>query len=165
MRIRHLLIITVLSLVPALALAQRVVSVIDGDSFQADFGVFIQQVRMIGIECPEATPSAKARREARRMGISMERYLDIGKAATAFVRRVLPRGLHLRLEFDRDRRDKYGRVLAYVFLPNGKLLNEELVALGYARLFPTQENTQYQRRLRAALARAQQDKRGLWSRR
>ena len=99
------------------------------------------------------------------MGISIERYLDIGKAATAYVRRVLPRGLQLRLEYDQDRRDKYGRVLAYVFLPNGKLLNEELVALGYARLFPTRENTQYQQRLRAALASAQKNKRGLWSQR
>lgn len=162
MLVRQILLLGVLLIPWNVTWAQKVIGVIDGDSFQADFGVFIQQVRMVGIECPEATPSAKARKEAKRLGISLDHYLTVGKQATSYVRKLLPRGTQLRLEYDKDRRDKYGRILAYVFLPNGKLLNEELVAQGYARLFPTKENVLYASRLRSALARAKGQKLGLW---
>jgi micrococcal nuclease len=164
---RRLLFATVFSLglamtAPSITEAQEVEFVYDGDSFRADMGVLTQSVRMVGIECPEGTASAKARREARRLGLSMKQYLAIGDNASKFTRSMLPKGSKFRIEYDVEKRDKYGRLLGYVFLPNGKMLNEELVRAGYATLFPTEKNVKYKARLEAALKDAQKNKRGIW---
>lgn len=143
--------------------AQKLVSFIDGDSFYADMGVLRQQFRLIGIECPEATPSAKARRNARKFGTSVARYVAVGRSATAFVRKLVPRGTELRIEYDVEKRDKYGRRLAYVFLPDGRMLNEEVLKAGYATLYPTKENVKYRERLVSALQLAMAKGHGLWA--
>ena len=143
--------------------AQEVEYVFDGDSFRADMGALTQNIRLVGIECPEGTPSSKARREARRLGMTMREYLAYGDQAAAFTRKYLPRDGKFRLEHDVEKRDKYGRLLGYVWLPNGKLLNEELVRAGLATLFPTEKNVKYKARLQAALAEAKKHKRGIWA--
>jgi micrococcal nuclease len=148
---------------PAPLCAQEVDFVFDGDSFRADMGVFTQNVRMLGIECPEGTASSKARREARRLGMPMREYLEFGDRAAAFTRRLLPTDSKFRLEYDAERRDKYGRLLAYVWLPDGRLLNEEIVKVGLADLFPTTKNVKYKKRLLAALALAKKNQVGMWA--
>lgn len=149
--------------VPAPAHAQEVEFVFDGDSFRADMGALTQNVRLVGIECPEGTPSGKARREARRLGMSMREYLEYGNRATAYTRRLLPRDSKFRIEYDVEKRDKYGRLLGYVWLPDGRLLNEELVKAGLADLFPTEMNVKYKKRLQAALALAKKNRVGMWA--
>ena len=148
---------------PEVARAQEVDFVFDGDSFRADMGVLTQNIRLVGIECPEGTPSSKARREARRLGMTMREYLEFGDRAAAFTRKHLPKDGKFRLEHDVEKRDKYGRLLGYVWLPNGKLLNEELVRAGLATLFPTEKNVKYKARLQAALVEAKKHKRGIWA--
>lgn len=147
------------------AQAQEVEFVFDGDSFRADMGVLTQSVRLVGIECPEGTASSKARREARRLGMSMAEYLKYGDQAAEFSRKLLPKRTKFRIEYDVEKRDKYGRLLGYVYLPDGRMLNEELVRAGLAYLFPTEKNVKYKNRLVAALAEAKKYKRGIWSQR
>jgi micrococcal nuclease len=148
---------------PDKAKAQEVEYVFDGDSFRADMGVLTQSVRLVGIECPEGTASSKARREARRLGMPMNEYLKYGDEAAEFSRRLLPKHGKFRIEYDVEKRDKYGRLLGYVFLPDGRMLNEELVRAGLAYLFPTEKNVKYKKRLLAALADAKKNRRGIWS--
>jgi micrococcal nuclease len=149
---------------PQIAHAQEIEYVFDGDSFRADMGVLTQSVRLVGIECPEGTASSKARREARKLGMTMKEYLAYGDLAAEMTRRLLPKKAKFRIEYDAEKRDKYGRLLGYVFLPDGRMVNEELVKAGYAYLFPTEMNVKYKKRLTAALADAQKNKRGMWAR-
>jgi micrococcal nuclease len=144
--------------------AQEVEYVFDGDSFRADMGVLTQSVRLVGIECPEGTASSKARREAKKLGMTMTEYLKYGDEAAALTRRLLPKNGKFRIEYDVEKRDKYGRLLGYVFLSDGRMLNEELVKAGLAYLFPTEKNVKYKKRLLAALAEAKKYRRGIWSR-
>jgi micrococcal nuclease len=144
--------------------AQEVEFVFDGDSFRADMGVLTQSVRMVGIECPEGTASSKARREAKRLGMSMSEYLKYGDQAAALTRKLLPKNGKFRIEYDVEKRDKYGRLLGYVFVPDGRMVNEELVKAGLATLFPTEKNVKYKKRLVAALTEAKRNKRGIWER-
>lgn len=148
--------------VPDPVRAQEVEFVFDGDSFRADMGVLTQSVRMVGIECPEGTASSKARREAKKLGMTMTNYLKYGDQAAAFTSRLLPKNGKFRIEYDVEKRDKYGRLLGYVFTPDGKMVNEELVKAGLATLFPTDKNVKYKKRLQAALAHAKKNRLGMW---
>src|SRR5687767_4907398 len=103
------------------ALAQKgnydwrtVVRVVDGDTLLLDRK---ERVRLIGVDTPE---SVDPRRPVQ----------QFGKEAADFTRRIV-QGKRVRLEFDRDREDRYGRTLAYVFLEDGTLLNAEIVRHGY----------------------------------
>lgn len=70
----------------------------------------------------------------------------------------------VRLEFDMQPRDRYGRLLAYVWLPDGRMLNEVLLEEGYAMLLTVPPTVKYVERLRKALRRAVEEEKGLWSR-
>jgi micrococcal nuclease len=71
-------------------------------------------------------------------------------------------GRRVALKFDRERRDRYRRILAFVYV-DGQLLNEELVRKGYGRAMLSYP---YSRQMKKRLAEAEQDardaKRGIW---
>lgn len=90
--------------------------VIDGDTLRLASG---EKVRLLGIDTPESRSTAK----------DLEFY---GKEASAFCTDLLT-GKAVRLEFEEERTDKYGRLVAYVFLDDGTLVNALLIKEGYAR--------------------------------
>lgn len=98
----------------------RVVRVVDGDTIVVRLGGREQTVRLIGIDTPEVSPSECGNR-----------------AATGVLRRLAPPGRRVELVRDpsQDRRDRYGRVLAYVDTPAGRDLGEEVVRAGWARVY------------------------------
>jgi micrococcal nuclease len=61
-----------------------------------------------------------------------------------------------------EKRDRYGRLLCYVYLRNGKMLNEEIVKAGYASLLTYPPNVKYQSVFLKAYREAREKKRGLW---
>jgi micrococcal nuclease len=70
-------------------------------------------------------------------------------------------GKSVRLEFDTERRDDDNILTAYVFLPDGKMLNEEFLRQGYADLKLRMPNMKYDERLRNAYQEARKEMRGL----
>jgi micrococcal nuclease len=68
----------------------------------------------------------------------------------------------IRLEFDIERFDDYGRTLAYVFLPDGSMVNEKLLQTGMAHCLYKMPNIKYEARLLKAQREAMQDRRGMW---
>jgi len=66
------------------------------------------------------------------------------------------------LELDVQERDKHGRLLAYVYLSDGRMLNEEIVKAGYAYALSVPPNVKYRERFLMAFREALQYKRGLW---
>ena len=67
----------------------------------------------------------------------------------------------IRVEFDVHKRDQYGRLLGYIYLSNGKMLNEEIVKAGYASLMTIPPNVKYAERLTKAEREAREKKKGL----
>jgi micrococcal nuclease len=125
----------------------RVRWVDDGDTVVLTDG---RRIRYIGINAPEVAHDPQAAQ-------------PFGDAARAFNRRlVLNR--RVRLEFDREKKDRYKRTLAYVFVENGRLVNASLVDAGYAYCLPRLPNRRYTRVLLAAQRRAMAEKKGIWSR-
>jgi micrococcal nuclease len=92
-----------------------VARVIDGDTLLLTNGL---RVRLIGVDTPETKHPD-------------EPVDPLGVEATEFVRKQIGSS-SVRLEFDRQRLDRYDRLLAYVWLPDGKLLNAEVIRAGYS---------------------------------
>ena len=68
----------------------------------------------------------------------------------------------VRVEFDGEKRDKCGRSLGYIYLSDGKMLNEEIVTAEYDNLMTAPPNMKYQQRFLKAYREAKENKRGLW---
>ncbi len=119
--------------------------VVDGDTFIIAGG---ERVRMIGVDTPETV----------KPGTAPQPY---GKEASQYTETMLS-GKKVRLEFDVAERDKYGRLLAYVYLEDGTFVNEKLVSEGYARVMTVPPNVKYAERFLAAERKARQERRGLW---
>jgi micrococcal nuclease len=126
----------------------RVISVTDGDTVEAWVDGSAENVRYIGIDTPEVDPS-----------IGVECF---GEEASA-LNRELVGDRRVRLVFDDELRDRYDRLLAYVYV--GRLLvNAEIVRRGYARTLTIPPNTD-RASLFARLEReAGRQGRGLWAR-
>ncbi|MCM8796636.1 MAG: thermonuclease family protein, partial [Candidatus Omnitrophica bacterium] len=86
--------------------------VIDGDTLKLSSG---ERVRLIGIDTPEMHESEKLYRDARRSSQYVQTIKRLGRQAYEFTRNLLE-GRRVRFEFDVQKRDRYGRLLAYVYL-------------------------------------------------
>ncbi len=67
----------------------------------------------------------------------------------------------MRLEFDWQKRDKYGRLLAYVYLPDGTFLNAEIIKQGYGFAY-TKYPFKYLEEFRMYEKESRENGRGLW---
>lgn len=107
-------------------------AVTDGDTLVLDGG---EKVRLIGIDAPELHDDARNARTARRLGLSARLVGDASVRARLFLAETL-RGRLVRLEYDRERQDRFGRTLAYVYRdPDGLLVNAEMLRRGHAFAF------------------------------
>jgi len=84
-----------------------------------------------------------------------------GPEASAYTHSRLAPGTHVRLETDVEQRDKYGRLLAYVYV-EGVRYEDELLRLGYARLLIIPPNGEHAREMLQAELQAKAAGRGLW---
>ena len=135
----------------------RVTRVVDGDTARIWFDGEEHKVRLIGIDTPEST-------------IEIEPY---GKAASAYTRRAIPPGTRVYLEMDAEPRDRYGRILAYIWLDRprsrsdkeirAKMLNARIVLDGYAQQLTIPPNVRYADHFRRYVAEAREARLGLWS--
>jgi micrococcal nuclease len=124
-----------------------VVHVDDGDTIDVRVDGRTERVRYIGIDAPEIAHG----------GVGGMR----GGLAAARLNRALLGDWRVRLEFDRERRDRYGRLLAYVWR-GGAMINVEMVRRGYARALTIPPNVRYERWFSSAEAEARAAHRGLW---
>ena len=121
----------------------KVRRVVDGDTFHVS-------VRIIGVDTPETRHPRKP------VGF-------FGKEAAAFLRKLI-QGKAVRLELGRDPVDRYGRLLSYIYLPNGVFVNALLVAEGYARESPYPPNLKFADLFRELERKARAARKGIWSR-
>jgi endonuclease YncB( thermonuclease family) len=142
-----LLAVAVVELRPGQSADAKVTRVYDGDTIEALVAGRSEKIRYIGIDTPEMD-------DPRPVVLEMAR-----EAARA--NRELVGGRRVRLELDIQERDRYGRLLAYVWLGD-TLVNEWLVKEGYAAAPTFPPNVRYQDRLRAAERDARQAGRRLW---
>jgi micrococcal nuclease len=122
--------------------------VVDGDTVEVSPAVDgNEEVRLIGMDTPETEDPS-------------EEVEPLGPEASAFATDALT-GRSVGLEFDVEREDQYGRLLAYVYLGGG-MFNEVLVEEGLAQAYPYEPNTRYEGRFAAAQEEARTAGIGIW---
>ena len=124
-----------------------VTRVVDGDTIHVMTGGRDEAVRYIGVDTPESV----------KPGTPVQCF---AKAASAENERLVE-GRRVRLVYDAERRDRYGRLLAYVYR-GGMLVNAQLVRAGYARTLTIPPNVRFADRFAALAREARQHRRGLW---
>ncbi len=139
-----------------------VIKIVDGDTLWVHYGGQREKVGLIGIDTPESKVNTNAKRDAKRSGQDIKTITAMGKRATEYVSSLIKPGDKVTIEFDVEQRDRYGRLLGYVYLSNGKMLNEEIVKAGYANIMTILPNVKYKDKFLKAYKRARERKRGLW---
>jgi len=139
-----------------------VIKITDGDTLWVRYEGQREKLKLIGIDTPESKLNRKAKKDAKRSGQDVETIIALGKRATEYVSSRVKLGIKVKIEFDVEQRDTYGRLLGYVYLPNGKMLNEEIVKAGYVNVMTISPNVKYKDRFLKAYKEARKSKRGLW---
>lgn len=128
-----------------------VTRVVDGDTFWAADGTEKGlNIRLIGVDTPES----------RNTGRKVVGYF--GAEAKVFTSQLLS-GKKVRLEYDVDSFDQYGRTLAYVYLEDGTFVNAELMKQGYAMVMTYPPNVKYAELFLKLQQEARENNRGLWA--
>jgi len=128
-----------------------VVEVIDGDTIRVDYEGRIETVRLIGIDTPEVSSPYHSEEEC------------FGKEAAQYARQLLEKQLvYLIKDPAHSNRDKYNRLLRYVFLEDGTLINAKLIKEGYAFNY-IYEPFQFMKQFDYLEKQAKENRIGLWS--
>ncbi len=128
----------------------RVTRVTDGDTVHIEYEGRDERLRYIGVNTPETAHSPRG----------LEPY---GNEATE-LNASLVGGQTVRLVLGRDPRDRYDRLLGYVYLQDGTFVNAALVERGYARVMTVRPNNEFEPLFRRLENEARTARRGLWSR-
>lgn len=138
--------------------------VVDGDTFVCVRGNEEIKVRLIGVDTPESSANQKAYRDSAKTGQSLDEIIKMGQEAKKFTSSILKPGTKVYLETDVQPTDKYGRLLAYVWLEDGRMLNEILIREGYAQVYTIPPNVKYAEHFLEAQRKAREERKGFWGR-
>ena len=128
-------------------------TVVDGDTFHVyqKNGKY-ERVRLIGLDAPEIHDS-----EHKKGGY-------YGKEAKMYLNKLI-NGKKIRLVYDELHYDRYGRTLAYAYLPDGTFINAKLIINGYAQILTIQPNSKYASYFLKLQKEARDKRLGLWAKR
>jgi len=142
----------------------KVAYVIDGDTYKIYYQGEKKSVRLIGIDTPETQKNNRAELQSRQFGKDIEEIKKLGQQAKQYATNFIKEGQTIYLEFDVQKTDKYGRLLAYVWLDKGKnkMMNEIMIKEGYAVVYTVPPDVKYVERFLQAQKQARENKKGLW---
>lgn len=126
-----------------------VTRVVDGDTVEVSPAIGGEEdVRLIGIDAPETAGSPRGPQ-------------PYGEDASRFAEQGL-QGESVTLRFDEEKKDDYGRVLAYLYSTDGTMFNQALLERGYAQVATFPPNVKYVGRFEKAQRKARRAERGIW---
>lgn len=139
-----------------------VTSITDGDTFRALVDGKEEKIRLIGIDTPEIHDNRQSQRQTELLKKDLEAILMLGALAKKYVESLVHVGDTVKLELDVQIRDRYSRLLSYVYLKDRRMLNELIVANGYGFASTYPPNIKYQERFSNAQREANINGKGLW---
>jgi micrococcal nuclease len=126
-----------------------IVSVIDGDTIVLEVQNQTEIVRLLGVDTPETVHPSKP----------IECF---GPEASAFTKATLTKGSTVKLLRDVEPRDRFQRLLVYLFLADGTLFNQLLIDRGFARTLSIEPNTAFTLQFATHESNAKYRRVGLW---
>ena len=144
--------------------SQILVKAVDGDGviLKNIFDNSEEEIRFLGIDAPEIKPCKKLIQDERETHMAGQLLMMLGRQSFNFLIELIPPGTKLAVKTEsKESSDIYGRTLAYVYLPDGRCVNEIMIAEGYAKpysRFYCSELTNYQ----ILNMKAKNEKKGLY---
>jgi micrococcal nuclease len=114
----------------------KVAKVVDGDGLIVTslFSKQEEEIRLLGIDAPELRMCNKLKQDERETHIAGQLLMELGRKAQKFMIDIAPPETNITLvQEEQSQIDAYGRTLAYVYLPDGRCLNEIMIAEGFAK--------------------------------
>lgn len=130
-----------------------VVRVIDGDTYALRINNEEETVRLIGVNTPESVAPIDY----------SKKNTEEGKEVSEFVKEKIKEGDTLSIKYDIVKTDNYGRILAYLYFKDGKMVQEWLLENGYAQCMTVQPNSKYADKFAEIQHTAAENKVGFWN--
>ncbi|MFA6320541.1 MAG: thermonuclease family protein [Candidatus Omnitrophota bacterium] len=144
---------------PAQKEKSSIARVIDGDTLKLSDG---RRVRLVGVDTPELHYSDKLVRDSRRTRRDIKEVQAMGQKSAAFTKQLCE-GKTVRIVSDVRKTDKYGRLLAYLYLEDGTFVNAKILEEGYGQVMTIPPNVKYADYFLKLERRAREDRKGLWA--
>jgi micrococcal nuclease len=136
----------------------RIMRIITGDTLTILYQGKWEEIKLLGLDMPETTLNDRVYEKALKNSTTPAVIINHGLAGREFVKKYLQYGSQIWIEFDVQKRDRFSRLLGYVFLADGRMLNEIILRAGLTEPLLLPPNLKYQKRFQEIARLAQKDK-------
>jgi micrococcal nuclease len=150
---------------PLLKEPARVMRVINGDTLTILYQGKWEEIKLLGLDMPETTLNDRVYEKALKNSTTPAEIINRGLTGREFVKKYIQYGSQVWIEFDAQKRDRFSRLLGYVYLADGRMLNEIILRAGLSEALLIPPNLKYQQRFQEIASQAQKQKKDLKSKR
>jgi micrococcal nuclease len=136
----------------------RIMRIINGDTLTILYHGKWEEIKLIGLDMAETTLNDRVYEKALKNSTTPAAIINRGLADREFVKKYLQYGSQIWIEFDTQKRDRFSRLLGYVYLTDGRMLNEVILRAGLSEPLLIPPNLKYQHRFQDLALLAQKDK-------
>jgi micrococcal nuclease len=136
----------------------RIMRIINGDTLTILYHGKWEEIKLIGLDMAETTLNDRVYEKALKNSTTPAAIINRGLADREFVKKYLQYGSQIWIEFDTQKRDRFSRLLGYVYLADGRMLNEIILRAGLTEPLLIPPNLKYQQRFQEIARLAQKDK-------
>ena len=124
----------------------RIMRIINGDTLTILYHGKWEEIKLIGLDMPETTLNDRVYEKALKNSTTPAAIINRGLADREFVKKYLQYGSQIWIEFDTQKRDRFSRLLGYVYIADGRMLNEIILSAGLTEPLLIPPNLKYQQR-------------------
>jgi micrococcal nuclease len=124
----------------------RVTRIINGDTLNVLYQGKWEEIKLLGLDMPETTLNDRVYEKALKNSTTPAEIINRGLSGREFVKKYLQYGSQIWIEFDVQKRDHFSRLLGYVYLTDGRMLNEIILRAGLSEPLLIPPNLKYQQR-------------------
>jgi micrococcal nuclease len=136
----------------------RVMRIINGDTLNVLYQGKWEEIKLLGLDMPETTLNDRVYEKALKNSTTPAEIINRGLTGREFVKKYLQYGSQIWIEFDVQKRDHFSRLLGYVYLIDGRMLNEIILRAGMSEPLLLPPNLKYQQRFQEIARQVQKDK-------
>jgi micrococcal nuclease len=136
----------------------RVMRIINGDTLNVLYQGKWEEIKLLGLDMPETMLNDRVYEKALKNSTTPAEIINRGLTGREFVKKYLQYGSQIWIEFDVQKRDHFSRLLGYVYLIDGRMLNEIILRAGMSEPLLLPPNLKYQQRFQEIARQVQKEK-------
>jgi micrococcal nuclease len=136
----------------------RIMRIINGDTLTILYRGKWEEIKLLGLDMPETTLNDRVYEKALKNSTTPAEIINRGLTGREFVKKYLQFGSQIWIEFDTQKRDRFSRLQGYVYLTDGRMLNEIILGAGLTEPLFVTPNLKYEQRFQEIARLAQKGK-------